>query len=337
MQGAPVIGAVRLRLALPWLADAARAGIGDGRPAARLPALEWLLARARQTERSATWRQWLLAPCQLDRDVLQQLPAGPCAHAAMRRVLPSGTWACARPVHLLTGLDHLQLSPARLALDAAESAVLLADINRHLYGTGYRFHAARDDDWLLECDRALACTTVEPAEAAGCNLRELMPGGPDGAQVRSLMNELQMLLHEHPVNEQRERRGLPVANSLWLWGFGAASPPAPVSLPHLYTDDPWLDGLWFAHGAATRSLEEFAQGIREGGAALLGWSSAPAADADACVVQAESAAMAPAKAALENGGTAGIDLLVGENAFTIGRRSRLAFWKRSRPLAEVLA
>ncbi|MGB5105049.1 MAG: hypothetical protein WBO04_17260, partial [Steroidobacteraceae bacterium] len=315
----------------------ARAAVRDGRPAARLPALEWLLARARRTEQSSAWRQWLLASCQLDEDVMRRLPAGPCAHAAMHGVLPSGTWACARPVHLLTGLDHLQLSPAHLDLDATESTTLLADINRHLDGTGYRFHLARDDDWLLECDRSLDCTTVEPTVAAGCNLRELMPGGRDGAQVRSLINELQMLLHEHPVNGQREQRGVPVANSLWLWGFGAASPPAPVALPPLYTDDPWLAGLWRAHGSATLSLGEFAQVARERSDALLGWSSIPAPDADACLVQAESAVMAPAKATLESGGTAGIDLLVGESAFAIGRRSRLAFWKRSRPLAEVLA
>lgn len=302
----------------------------------RLPALEWLLARARRTERAVSWRQWLLEPCQLGEDVLLRLPAGPCAHVAMHGVLPSGTWACARPVHLLTGLDHLQLAPARLEIEATDAAILLAGINRHLDGMGYRFHGGRDGDWLLECDRALACTTVEPAEAAGRNLRELMPGGPDGARVRSLMNELQMLLHEHPVNQQRERLGMPVVNSLWLWGFGAALRPAPVSLPPLYTDDPWLEGVWLAHGAAARPLAEFAQTAHAGGKALLGWASTPAADADACLQQAESACMAPAQVALRNGRTAGIDLLVGEGAYALGRRGRLAFWKRSRPAAEVL-
>lgn len=336
MQGARVIGGQRLRLALPWLEAAARSGPRDGRPAVRLPALEWLLARGARLERSSHWRQWLLAPSELGEDVLLHLPAGPCVHVAMRGALPAGTWACARPVHLLTGLDHLQLSPGRLDLDAAETATLLADINRHLDGAGYRIHPGRDDDWLLECDRALACTAVEPAEAAGRNLRELMPGGPDGAQVRSLMNELQMLLHVHPVNEQRERRGEPTANSLWLWGFGAASPRAPVSLPPLYTDDPWLEGMWLAHGAAARPLEEFAPMTGDGGVVLLGWSSAPASDADACLLQAESACISPARRALASGRTAGIDLLAGEGAFAMGRRNRLAFWKRPRPLAEVL-
>jgi len=337
MQDTWVIGEDRLRLALPWLADAARSASRAGPPAVRLPALEWLLARARRTGRVVDWRQWLLAPCPLGEDVLLRLPAGPCAHAAMHGVLPSGTWACARPVHLLTGLDHLQLSPARPELAAADSAVLLADINRHVDGTEYRFHGGRDGDWLLQCDRPLDCTTVEPTVAAGRNLRELMPGGRDGAQVRSLMNELQMLLHEHPVNGQRERRGMPVVNSLWLWGFGAAVPPAPVALPPLYTDDPWLEGVWRAHGAATAALQEFTQAAGEAAAALLGWASAPAPDAGACLRQAETACMAPAQAALRSGRIAGIDLLVGEGAYALGRRDRLAFWKRSRPAAEVLA
>ena len=36
----------------------------------------------------------------------------------------------------------------------------------------------------------------------------------------SILNEIQMVLHEHPVNEAREGRGEPPVNSVWLWGAG---------------------------------------------------------------------------------------------------------------------
>ena len=38
--------------------------------------------------------------------------------------------------------------------------------------------------------------------------------------VLSLMKESQRLLKNHPVNQAREARGLPPANSIWLWGQG---------------------------------------------------------------------------------------------------------------------
>ena len=43
------------------------------------------------------------------------------------------------------------------------------------------------------------------------------------------MNEAQMILHTHPVNAEREARGMPAVNSVWLWGGGtlpAITPPS---------------------------------------------------------------------------------------------------------------
>ena len=100
--------------------------------------------------------------------------------------------------------------------------------------------------------------------ASGLNLRDLMPAGRDGARVRSLVNEIQMLLHEHPVNAARLARRQPVINSVWLWGIGSLEKVFPARLPPLYTDDAWLAGLWRLHGAAARSLDEFAAGGEAG-------------------------------------------------------------------------
>jgi hypothetical protein len=37
---------------------------------------------------------------------------------------------------------------------------------------------------------------------------------------RTRMNEIQMLLHDHPVNQAREARGERAINGLWCWGGG---------------------------------------------------------------------------------------------------------------------
>ena len=58
--------------------------------------------------------------------------------------------------------------------------------------------ALRGDDRLLD--------SHDRTPSSGHNVHDFMPAGRDGARVRSLMNEMQMLLHEHPVNERREQR-----------------------------------------------------------------------------------------------------------------------------------
>jgi len=340
MRGARVIGQRHLRLALPWLSDAVSAVTSDGGVAPRMPAAEWLATRGqRRASPVPAWRQWLLAGAGVEPRLLDRFPPGPCVYAASNGVLPRGTWACARPVHLLTALDHLRLSPERLLLDPDETRALAADLNRHLDGTGFRLHAADSGEWLVECADRVDCASVEPAQAAGRNLRDLMPAGPDGARVRSLMNELQMLLHEHPVNERRAARALPAVNSLWLWGFGTATLSAGLELPPLVTDDPWLAGLWSAHGTAPRRFEEFATASVEGPSmTLLGWATPPpASGATQCLAAAEATCFVSARAALRAGNVSHVEMLLGDRVIDTSRKARLFIWRHERPLSEVLA
>jgi 2,3-bisphosphoglycerate-independent phosphoglycerate mutase len=47
-----------------------------------------------------------------------------------------------------------------------------------------------------------------------------MPHGEGADSVIKLMSDSQIVLKDHPVNKDREKRGLPPANSIWLWGQG---------------------------------------------------------------------------------------------------------------------
>jgi len=335
-----VRGQGRLRLALPWLEAVLGVAAAEGRAPARAPAAEWLASRG--SARAATdlpWREWLVAGTDAGAALLQQFPAGPCLRALHAAGASAGTWACARPVHLLTAIDHLQLAPCGVDLAPEESALLLRDLNRHLDGRGLRFHAAGPaDDWLLECEHPIDCGSVPPDAAEGRNLRELMPRGPDGARVRSLMNEIQMLLHDHPVNVERAATRRPAINSFWLWGFGQVREAQTIELPALYTDDEWLSGIWRLRGAAGRSLEEFAAGDPgTAGDVLVAWSRTPRGTADEALADADRRCFAPSLAALRSGAVRAVDVLTGERAFAVDARARLRFWRRERPLAEAIA
>jgi hypothetical protein len=330
---------VRVRLALPWLGGLLQ-DLAAGVTVPRLAtAGEWLLARGqtRPAER-IDWRRWLLEDMPNGVDLLQSHPAGPSLCVA-RGGDPAGrTWACASPAHLLTAIDHLRLAARSPTLDTAELAALVERINQHFAGRGLSLHAREGRDWLLESAEPIRCLTLEPDAVVGSNLRDCMPSGPDGARVCALMNEVQMLLHDDPINEARVARGQPTVNAFWLWGFGESPGAAASDLPPLYTDDEWLQGLWRAHGQAARPLDQFAAGLDEArGAVLVGCGCRPPRPDTEALAQIESTLFAPLRKGLEVRGIDQAMLRVGERVCTLGRGARLRFWRRTRPLTEALA
>ena len=80
-----------------------------------------------------------------------------------------------------------------------------------------------DDEWLLRSEEPLQVQTVTPEFAAANPHAEILPRGRDAGALRRLMTEMQMLLHEHPVNTQRQARGLPAINAIWIHGEGILS------------------------------------------------------------------------------------------------------------------
>jgi hypothetical protein len=331
-------GVREVRIALPGLTDSlARLAAEDA--ALRLPAAEWVIARSRNQEDVAQdWRAWVLAGAGSRDDFLRHFPAGPSSVPADVDPYSGQTWARAEPAHLLTAIDHLQLAaPVPLPLEASESGLLLETLNAHLAGTGFELRALADGGWLCRCPEGLECETVDPLDAFGRNLRELLPSGRDAVRVRSLVNELQMLLHEHPVNERRAARGLPIVNSVWLWGIGTAREPTATVTGDLLTDDAWLAALWRRHGGRVRSVTELDRVLAEEGtpvrvAAVVGRDGRPALDA----LQAlEAFVFAPVRAALAASRVSRVSLHVGRRALDLTPSVRWAFWRRARPLAEL--
>ena len=55
-----------------------------------------------------------------------------------------------------------------------------------------------------------------------------------------LVNEFQMFLHQHPVNDRRSQQGRLPINSFWAWGAGEMSPR--LNSPAWFCDDDLLNG-----------------------------------------------------------------------------------------------
>jgi len=136
-------------------------------------------------------------------------------------------WLRADPVHCLLMRDHLVLDdPAHLGLQAEEARQLLETINQHFALDGLRFFAPHPQRWYVRLERAPQLSVCPLAEAMGKSVADLLPSGAEAVLWRQRLNEAQMLLHEHPVNQVREAHDLAEVNSLWLY----LPPPAPAGL-----------------------------------------------------------------------------------------------------------
>jgi hypothetical protein len=320
---------------VPWLAGAADGALAAG---AALPALRWLLARADRSPAARPWRDWLLEDAALGADPCSRFPAGPCVQAAWRGAPAAGTWACAAPVHLVTALDHLRLAgPVPLPLEPGESAALVADLNRRLDGAGFDLQDVPGRGWLCGCPADFECRAPEPGPSVGGNLREFQPVGRDASRVRAWVNEAQMILHDHPVNQRRAARGLAPANSVWLWGFGAAAAVAGAADGLLLTDDDWLAGLWRLHGGRIGAPGGLGAALTgETGRLRLG-IGLPHGDEVAARLQAlERDVLAPVRDALGRGGLAAVAVHAGAVVLELDRRARWRFWRRRQRLGDPL-
>ena len=150
------------------------------------------------------------------------LPAAALSLLASDQYTAQGHWFRADPVHLQADMDHAILRDSHgLDLTFEESETLLEELNTHFREDGIRFLMHDKDSWFLNVSDHEKVSTTAVHDVISRNVYAFMPQGEDALYWKKFMNEVQMLLHQSPVNEKRiERNKLPV-NGAWLWGEGA--------------------------------------------------------------------------------------------------------------------
>jgi hypothetical protein len=168
-------------------------------------------------------------------------------------VNPNDIIACLQPVHLHATRDHLILmAQSQIDLTENESTKLLQvalplieeDFDSKIIFKGQR-------DWFISAGPFASLATHSIDQAHGRNIDWWMPRDTNELGIaklwRKLQNEIQMLWHIDPVNEEREQGGFPSINSLWISGIGKlADIEAPAILKdaaQLYGEHPLLAGL----------------------------------------------------------------------------------------------
>jgi hypothetical protein len=143
----------------------------------------------------------------------RSLDATDAAGTLWLRADPAWVVADAVTVRLI-GCGDLQLSQA-------ESDALVR-VLRPLFGdAGFLLEPATTTRWYLRCPPGAQLPVFSAPEAAlGDDISRHLPEGDAGRRWQHLLNEAQVILHNHAVNVERTRRGMAPVNSLWFWGGG---------------------------------------------------------------------------------------------------------------------
>lgn len=328
------------------LRDLSPAGGEAMDPAARLASLERLLDRAQSRRLSLDWRADLAARSGAA-DLLHGSPAQLAAGAWLAAPTPGAQHWFATPVHLLAGLDTLRLHPAGLLqLPGAVQTALAQDFDALFAGTPWRLHAIGRRELLLS-GPMLAASAADPALLIGRSIGEGMAQGTAGGSLRRLGVEIEMWLHQHPINRDRERHGELPVSALWLWGAlpwgdpGSSSRAAPLAIATsaLFGEDIWAEAVWNLRGGGSAALPACypCRDAAAGGSDIVLYPSAGSAEPVAMLRELERAWIAPALRALRAGELGEIELLVGQRSFRLRRAHLARFWRASAPWWERLA
>lgn len=305
-------------------------GLFSSKTASRFGALELLLARGRS--RSAPARrleEWLRDAFDLGEG---PFPAGALTLLACGADPGGESWTRADPVHLRVMRDHLAVVPAdAFGLSAEEAEGLCDALSQHFAGTAV-FRTCGPKRWCAKLSGTAGIDAGNPLDAAGKEVE--LP-----RQAAPLLNEAQMVLHAHPVNEAREARGEPAVNSVWLWGAGRAAH-ARCPWQSVAADDPAVIGAarlaGARHRALPRSARDWLERLPEDRRHLAVLDTLRAQPEGPVVDQLEKAWFEPLLDALRSGRVGMVSVHVPDGAealsFETIRADLRRFWRIARPI-----
>jgi hypothetical protein len=114
------------------------------------------------------------------------------------------------------------MDPDALALDESASRAFLDAVRELFTSEGFAVEYGAPTRWYVAHESLATLRTASPDRVIGRNVDRWLTEDPAVRLVRRLQNEVQMLLHTHPLNAEREARGLLPLNSFWLSGCGVA-------------------------------------------------------------------------------------------------------------------
>ncbi|MCH9639237.1 MAG: phosphoglycerate mutase [Betaproteobacteria bacterium] len=188
-----------------------------------LPSLEKLLSKSnKQHTQPQEIEAWLCKTFSVTKQ--QDWPVAPImCHSDSAELIKTDKdyWIHADPVHLRIEQNHLMLADSQaFQITDDEAEGFTNDINQILSKDNWTLQPLHSKRWYIRTTKTPKMSTYALSQVTCKNINNFLPSGEDSGTWHKKFNEIQMLLHEHPINKAREGRGELAINSIWFWGGG---------------------------------------------------------------------------------------------------------------------
>jgi hypothetical protein len=301
----------------------------------RFPALEQILSRGRACRiESASASHLRFALFGLESDSV--LPVAALTHVSDRKTALKDDyyWLRSDPVTMWADMAKVFMTSHGFAdLDSYERNEIENCIHSVLLEEGIDFHSDHPERWCIALNEPLQFEFTPLDEALGMDVADALPNHPEARFWRRILTEVQVALHNCPVNIRRRQAGKQEINSVWFWGGGFI--PSAVShdlIDTVYSNNPVTRGLAIINDCRLRKQDRAGHGnfSREGRTVLVDWVPA----SQYAVEELEQLeALARQLLKLADLGEVSVTLFDGSgDGRHYDRRARRRFWRRRTPL-----
>ena len=213
----------------------------------RFPALEMVLSRGRACRiESATANHLRFALFGIEPD--GELPVAALTHVSDRKkkaLQNNYYWLRSDPVTMWADMAKVFMTSHGFAdLNPYERNEVENCIRTVLLDEGIDFHSDHPERWCIALNEPLQFDFTPLDDALGMDVAESLPQHPEARFWRRILNEIQVALHNCPVNIRRRHSGKQEINSVWFWGGGFIPEAAPHDLiDTVYSNNPVTRGL----------------------------------------------------------------------------------------------
>lgn len=244
----------------------------------RFPALEQVFSRGQPCSINAPSPNHLRFAL-FGIDAAGELPVAALTHVSDRKAPLDGDyyWLRSDPVTMWADMAQVFMTSHGFAdLDTHERNGIEDCIRGVLLDEGISVHGEHPERWCIALDEPLEFEFTPLDQALGMDVSEALPGHPEARFWRRILNEIQVALHNCPVNIRRRQERRQEINSVWFWG-GGFLPEVAMHNPFdsVYSNNPVSRGLAIINDCQLKKQKQAVRGdfSQDGRAVLIDWAS----------------------------------------------------------------
>lgn len=244
--------------------------------AQRSPALELIMSRGETVSIASPTRDHLRFEL-FGIEAEGRVPVAALTHVNDRGHVPQDDyfWLRSDPVTVWSDMARAFMGSHGFAdLNPYERNEVEICIRKVLEAEGIHLHSDHPERWCIALDKPLGFEFTSLDEAMGMDLADALPHHKDALHWKRILNEIQVALHNCPVNVRRRQSGKREVNSVWFWGGGFL----PDAVSHavfdtVYSNNPVSRGLAIINDCRLKkkTVAENAFFEQDGRSILIDW------------------------------------------------------------------